>query len=110
MFFPDMFDLTIKMDMFEERKQRIIAFCEAVKTKKTKDKKKLLQIEKRLLQMVSPKNFMGENSEEISFEKNFQFLCHGLNEHTNKDVKKMTVVEVYSLIEMLKKREQNGKK
>ena len=105
-----MFDATTKLDMFEERKKRIIAFCDAV-TKKTKEsEERLLDIEKRLLRMVLPKNFMGDQSEEISFEKNFQFLCHGLNEHTNKDVKRMSVVEVYSLIEMLKKREKNGKK
>ena len=110
MFFPEMFDSTTKLDMYEERKKRIIAFCDVVNGKTKEGEKRLIDIEKRLLRMMLPKNFMGDTSEEISFEKNFQFLCHSLNEHTNKDVKKMTVVEVYSLIEMLKKREQNGKK
>ena len=105
-----MFDNTIKVDMYEERKQRIIEFCNSMNEKNTESKEKVLQIEKRLLSMVRPKNFMGESSEEISFEKNFQFLCHSLNEHTNNNVKKMTVLEVYSLVELLKKREQNGKK
>lgn len=104
-----MFDSTTKVEMYEERKQRIIAFCEHVKYKTENKKDELLEVEKRLLRMVLPKNFNGEQSEEITFEKNFHFLCHSLGEHTNKDVKKMSIIEVYTLIEMLKNREENGK-
>lgn len=105
-----MFDSTTRIEMYEERKQRIIAFCDVINEKTEFRKQQLLEVEKKLLRMVLPKNFSGDTSEEVSFEKNFQFLCHSLNEHTNKDVKKMSIIEVYSLIEMLKKREQNAKK
>jgi hypothetical protein len=104
-----MFDDFDLIQMYEERKQRLIAICEGATKFANQENEKLREIERRLLEMSRPKNFMGNQSEEIKFEKNFQVLCHSLNSHTNKDVKKMSVLEVYSLIEMLKKQERNVK-
>ena len=109
MFFPEMFDNVDLIEMYEDRKQRIIASCEGAAKYKEGENEKLKEIERRLLELSRPKNFIGNQSEEIKFEKNFQALCHGLNSHTNKDVKKMSVLEVYTLMEMLKKQERNVK-
>ena len=68
----------------------------------------LFKIEKALLDLFKPKNFMGQQSYEVEHEKNYQMVCHGLNSHTNTSVKGMNVLEVYSLMEMLKK-QQNGR-
>jgi len=96
------------------RKERLLALCDLMLAKeeeKDEASKRLFKAEQALLNLFRPKNFIGTNSYEIAFEKNFQVLCHGLNSHTNKDVKRMTVLEAYSLMEMLKKQQQqNGRK
>lgn len=111
MFFPALFDKTQDLQSRVNRKKRLIAYCDVLINNKDKDaKKKLFEIEVAMLNIVRPKNFYGSESYEIQYEKNYQTVCHGLNSHTNKDVKKMTILEVYSLMELLKKKdEENGK-
>lgn len=58
--------------------------------------------------MFTPKVFSGTESFEISYQKNFQYLCFSLSSHTNENVKEMTVFEVYALLEMLKKQERKN--
>lgn len=65
--------------------------------------KALYDIELGMLRLIKPKNFMGKSSFEIQFEKNYQMVVCGLSSHTNKDVNKMNVIEVYTLMEMLQK-------
>ena len=73
-------------------------------------KLELYKIEQALLMLHKPKNFMGQQSYEVEHEKNFQMVCHGLNSHTNTSVKTMNVLEVYSLMEMLKKQQEDVRK
>jgi len=110
MFFPSLFDNIEEVQSRSFRKKRLLALCDMIiATDKDEAVKKLYEIEVSMLNLVRPKNFIGTDSYEIQFEKNYQTVCHGLNSHTNKDVKKMTVLEVYTLMEMLKKKEkENG--
>ena len=79
-------------------------------TEKDKAIKELFKIEQALLELHKPKNFYGTESYEVTTEKNFQYLCHALNSHTNQNVKEMSVIEAYSLMEMLKNNQkQNGR-
>lgn len=111
MFFPTLFDGVEEIQSRSFRKKRLLALCDMIIAKdKTEAVKTLFEIEVAMLNLVRPKNFMGTESYEIQFEKNYQTVCHGLNSHTNKNVKEMTILEVYTLMEMLKKKEaQNGK-
>lgn len=110
MFFPALFDSSQDLENRKNRKNRILAMCEVILSKGSSEaQKKLMEVELAMLNMVRPKNFIGAESYEIQYEKNYQTVCHGLNSHTNKDVKKMTILEVYSLMEMIQKQEkQNG--
>jgi hypothetical protein len=110
MFFPSLFDNIEEVQSRSFRKKRLLALCDMIiATDKNVAIKNLYEIEVSMLNLVRPKNFIGTDSYEIQFEKNYQTVCHGLNSHTNKDVKKMTVLEVYTLMEMLKKKEkENG--
>lgn len=68
------------------------------------------KIERYLLSLAKPKTFNGSGSYEIEFDRAFEELCHTLSANANgRDVKQMTVKEVYILIELNNKQiKQNG--
>jgi hypothetical protein len=112
MFFPNLFDDSDEFQARLNRKERLINMCDVMLSENEKEReeysKKLLKTEMQLLNLFKPKNFIGAESYEVAFEKNFQMLCHSLNSHTNENVKKMTVLEAYSLMEMLKTQNKNN--
>lgn len=109
-YFPSLFDDSQDFQSRLYRKERLLAMCDIMLGNESKVKK-LFEIERELLGLFKPKNFSLQENYEVEFEKNFQILCHAMNEHTNENIKNMSVLEVYSLMEMLKKRElKNGRK
>ena len=110
LFFPSMFDNILQKEGRTQMKARLMALCDMIiEDDKAAAAKKLFDIELAMLRLVKPKNFMGKNSYEIQFEKNYQMVVCNLSAHTNKDINKMTVLEVYTLMEILqKKNTENG--
>jgi len=64
-------------------------------------------IDRHYLFLIKPDKFQGSESAEIMIEKEFDYIVNMVSQHTNKDPKKMTVREFYSLLEYIKK---NGKR
>ena len=71
------------------------------------ESKEVDDIDFYFLGLLKPKSFTGSGSYEIQFELNFETLCHSLAEHSNgREIKTMTVLEVYSLMLLIKKKEK----
>ena len=67
------------------------------------------KIQRYLLNLAKPKTFNGSGSYEIEFDKAFEELCHSLSTFASgRNIKKMTVKEVYVLIEFNQKQQKNG--
>ena len=47
------------------------------------------------------KNFYGNDSEEVKYEKEFESWCIALAPHTNKNVKDCTVREYFALMKFV---------
>lgn len=106
MFFPSLFNNVEEKESLSLRKKRIIAMCNLMTSEddeKDEAGKGLFNIELDILKLRKPKNFIGVESYEIKFEKNYQAMVCNLGSHTNKEVGKMKVIEVYTLLEMLQK-------
>jgi hypothetical protein len=58
-------------------------------------------------ELINPKNFKGMDSVERVYELQFEETCHYLSKHTNKDPKKLTVKEFYSLLKFIDKQGKN---
>ena len=67
--------------------------------------KKIRDIDAFFIKQLTPKDF---EKLEIKVELDFEKMCHYLSEHTNKDVKKMTVKEFFSLREVVEKKPPKG--
>lgn len=51
--------------------------------------------------MIKPASFDGAGSIERTYELQFEETCHYLSKHTNKDPKKLSVKEFYSLLKFI---------
>ena len=99
LFFPAKFNNLDRKNIFVNRKKRILALCDNLLS--VSDDDVADKIERYLLSLVKPKTFNGSGSYEIEFDKAFEELCHTLSSNANgRDVKRMTVKEVYILIEL----------
>jgi len=107
LFFPNKFNNLDRKNIFVNRKKRILALCDDLLTGTESDVAE--KIERYLLSLAKPKTFNGSGSYEIEFDKAFEELCHTLSLNANgRDVKRMTVKEVYILIELNNKQLKNG--
>lgn len=61
------------------------------------------EIETYLLGLYKPKAFEGKESVEIRFDKQFETSCMLISQKANRDAKKMTVLEYYTVLENIQK-------
>lgn len=62
---------------------------------------KIDQINEFFNRMITPKDY---GKVEVKVDTDFETTCHYLSEHTNKDVKHMTVKEYYTLLDVVNKK------
>ncbi len=55
-----------------------------------------------MLNMHSPKAFIGSESVEIKYDKQFESTCLLISQKTNMDAKKMTVLQFYNAVDNIK--------
>jgi hypothetical protein len=109
LYFPTKFNNLERKNIFVNRKKRILALCDNLLS--GSDDEVADKIERYLLSLVKPKTFNGSGGYEIEFDKAYEELCHSLSSNANgRNVKQMTVKEVYILIDLTnKKSNQNGR-
>lgn len=86
--------------MLRLKEQNTLRLQQLIKFDPERDKK-LREIEKWFISQINPKDF---EKLEIKMELDFEKLCHLLNDYTNVNVKKMSVKEFYSLLEVVDKK------
>ena len=57
------------------------------------------KIYKYFASLIKPKEFYGNDSAELKYELEFERNCIRLSIHTNKEIKKMSTKEYFSLID-----------
>lgn len=61
------------------------------------------KVEDEIFVLSEPRVFSGKNGAEVRFIKMFEETCVLLSQHTPKDPKRMSVVEFYSALEIIKR-------
>ena len=64
---------------------------------------KIEDIDKLLINMHSPNTFIGSESVEIKYDKQFESMCLLIAQKVGLDAKKMTVLQFYNAIDIIKK-------
>ncbi len=113
-YFPQRFKTGVAPTFYSELKRRTLRMLEAIKNKEDISDY-LNKSDAYFGNMIYPKNFIGDNSYEMEYERAFEQNCILLSAYTNADVKKISVKEYFSLLQyhsqVLKEREKRyGKK
>lgn len=110
MYFPANFDPNpvVRIPAFDSLKKHLIAKVEALIDPSEEREQLVKDTEKALGNFVRTNSFLPNDNDEIRHEKDFEKACVILSEHTNKDVKKMSVKEYFTLVDFVN--EKNKKR
>jgi len=98
--FPDVIDQSQEKNYYQKVRELKEAELEEIAFG-TDITKRVESIEAYFAEMIKPASFDGAGSIERGYELQFEETCHFLSKHTNKDPKKLSVKEFYSLLKYI---------
>lgn len=108
-YFPRVFEDASQKNYTDLLRQR--AMLQVVAMVKGEDnKEKLDKVNDKIYGMQNPKGFMGQDSEEVRFDKQFEDMCLLMAKEFGGGIKKYTTMEFYAAFERLTKQYNEAKK
>lgn len=101
MYFPGDFVNPKEKDAYDKLKQRTLFVLDSM-INGTDNSEQIETIDIVMLNMHSPKSYIGSESVEIKYDKQFESTCLLIAQKTNMDAKKMTVLQFYNAIDNIK--------
>lgn len=102
LYFPSSFDGAKEKELYDKLKQRVILILQGI-IEDTDTSKEVDDIDDYLFSLYSPKSFVGAESAEIKYEKQFETSCMLISQKTGMLAKKMTVLEFYNTLDNIEK-------
>ena len=100
-YFPGDFVNSKEKDAYDKIKNRTLLVLDSI-INDTDNTEQIGAIDTALINMHSPKSFMGSESVEIKYDKQFESTCLLIAQKTSMDAKKMTVLQFYNAIDNIK--------
>lgn len=101
MYFPGDFVNPKEKDAYDKLKQRTLFVLDSM-INGTDNSEQIETIDVVMLNMHSPKSYIGSESVEIKYDKQFESTCLLIAQKTNMDAKKMTVLQFYNAVDNIK--------
>lgn len=101
MYFPGDFVNPKEKDAYDKLKQRTLFVLDSM-INGTDNSEQIETIDIVMLNMHSPKSYIGGESVEIKYDKQFESTCLLIAQKTNMDAKKMTVLQFYNAVDNIK--------
>ena len=108
-YFPSEFDNAKEKEAYSKLKMRLLLQLREV-VEDEDNTLEIAEIDKFLFNLRKPKNFIGKESEEIKYDKQFESACMIISQKTGMNAKSMTVLEFYNTLINLKKQSEAEKK
>lgn len=105
LYFPAEFESAREKEAYTLIKRHTQLLLESI-AENTDKSKQLEEIEAQMLRMHKPKSFLGKKSVEITFDKQFENSCLIISKETGSNAKKMTVLQYYNALELVKKEQE----
>lgn len=109
LYFPSEFDSAKEKEAYSKLKSRTL-----LQLKELIDDndyaKNIAEIDKFLFSLHRPKNFIGKDSDEIRYDKQFESACMMISQKTGLNAKQMTVLEFYNTLVNIQKQAEIEKK
>lgn len=100
-YFPGDFINSKEKDAYDKLKNRTLLILDSI-VNDTDNSKQIEIIDMAMLNMHSPKIYIGSESVEVKYDKQFESTCLLISQKTNMDAKKMTVLQFYNAIDNIK--------
>ena len=100
-YFPGDFINSKEKDAYDKLKNRTLLILDSI-INGTDNSKQIEIIDIAMLNMHSPKKYVGSESVEVKYDKQFESTCLLISQKTNVDAKKMTVLQFYNAIDNIK--------
>ena len=100
-YFPGDFVNPKEKDAYDKLKQRTLLVLDSM-INDTDNSEQIETIDMIMLNMHSPKSYIGSESVEIKYDKQFESTCLLIAQKTNMDARKMTVLQFYNAVDNIK--------
>lgn len=100
-YFPGDFVSPKEKDAYDKLKQRTLFVLDSM-INGTDNSEQIETIDIAMLNMHSPKSYIGSESVEIKYDKQFESTCLLIAQKTSMDAKKMTVLQFYNAVDNIK--------
>ena len=100
-YFPGDFVNPKEKDAYDKLKQRTLFVLDSM-INGTDNSEQIETIDIVMLNMHSPKSYIGSESVEIKYDKQFESTCLLIAQKTSMDAKKMTVLQFYNAVDNIK--------
>lgn len=101
-YFPGDFTSAKEKDAYDKLRQRTLFVLDSI-INDNDNSEKIEELDRSLINMSSPKMFIGSESVEIKYDKQFESMCLLIAQKVGLDAKKMTVLQFYNAIDTIKK-------
>ena len=101
-YFPGDFSSAKEKEVYDKIKQRTILVLTSI-TDKIDNSEAINAIDLALFNIYKPKSFIGSDSVEIQYDKQFENACVLIAQKTSLDAKRMKVLQFYSALDTLKR-------
>ena len=101
-YFPGDFTSAKEKDAYDKLRQRTLFVLDSI-INDNDNSEKIEELDRLLINMSSPKTFIGSESVEIKYDKQFESMCLLIAQKVGLDAKKMTVLQFYNAIDTIKK-------
>ena len=101
-FFPSEFNSAKEIAVYNKIKQRTILVLQGI-IDDTDTSKEVAEIDSYLFNLYKPKSFVGTESVEVKYEKQFETTCMLISQKTGIKAKEMTVLEFYNALANIEK-------
>lgn len=100
-YFPGDFVNPKEKEAYDKLKTRTLLVLDSV-INDTDNSEQIDAIDMMMLNMHTPKTYMGSESVEVKYDKQFESTCLLIAQKTNMDARKMTVLQFYNAIDNIK--------
>lgn len=100
-YFPGDFVNPKEKEAYDKLKARTLLVLDSV-INDTDNSKQIEVIDIMMLNMHTPKTYIGSESVEVKYDKQFESTCLLIAQKTNMDARKMTVLQFYNAIDNIK--------
>lgn len=101
-YFPESFESVKEKEAYDRLKSRTLLVLDSI-INDNDNSEKIEKIDQGIFDEYTPKIFTGSESVEVKYDKQFESMCLLIAQEIHVDAKKMTTLQFYNAIEVIKK-------